>query len=66
MQIFPFLKSFAIDLVKFRWRRDLILYQTEVAGYQSIPLIVLCVSSAALVTILESSFHMKLDRKSVV
>ncbi len=55
-----YILNFFRDFVHFPVRWKLVFHQIEIAGYQSIPLIVLCVSSAALVTILESAFHMKL------
>lgn len=42
------------------WRPKDILIQLEFVGWQSLPVILFCVCFAAVVTIIESSFHMKL------
>ncbi len=42
------------------WRPKDILAQLEFVGWQSLPVILFCVCFAAVVTIIESSFHMKL------
>lgn len=57
---FKYFYEFLVDSLKYKIRWKIVFEQMEVAAVQSLPLIALCVSSAALVTILESSFHMKL------
>jgi phospholipid/cholesterol/gamma-HCH transport system permease protein len=42
------------------WRMKDIFAQLEFVSWQSLPVILFCVSFAAIVTIIESSFHMKL------
>jgi len=42
------------------WRMKDIFLQLEFVSWQSLPVILFCVSFAAIVTIIESSFHMKL------
>ena len=42
------------------YRSKDIFYQLEFVGWQSLPVILFCVSFAAIVTIIESSFHMKI------
>lgn len=42
------------------WRMKDIFIQLEFVAWQSLPVVLFCVSFAAIVTIIESSFHMKL------
>lgn len=67
MKAFPILRDFAVFFLRSLkevfappYRGKDIVAQLEFVGWQSLPVILLCVSFAAVVTIIESSFHMKL------
>lgn len=49
-----------VEIPRRPWRWKELVQQIYFVAYQSVPIIVFCVCFAAMVTILESSFHMKL------
>jgi phospholipid/cholesterol/gamma-HCH transport system permease protein len=55
-----FLTQSFLSLLKVHHRKNQIFQQLDILAVQSAPIILICVSFAAVVTVLESSFHMKL------
>lgn len=55
-----FLLQTLVSLGQVSRRRSLVIQQIDVLAVQSAPIILICVAFAAVVTVLESSFHMKL------
>ncbi|MFN9068655.1 MAG: MlaE family ABC transporter permease, partial [Bdellovibrionales bacterium] len=49
-----------LSLFKIHQRKSQVFQQLDILAVQSAPIILICVSFAAVVTVLESSFHMKL------
>ncbi|MCS6838687.1 MAG: ABC transporter permease [Bdellovibrionaceae bacterium] len=57
---FSFAKDCIADIFRPPFRTNLLFKEMELITYQSLPIVTLCLSFAATVTILESSFHMKM------